>query len=366
MPHPPGRRRGLSRMVGCALAAASACLALPGAALADSTSLTTDAGSSPLVSAARLSPGHVLERCVAVTSPTDYTSADLGMFVTASGDLADHLNVTIESGTGGSFADCTGFSGRLLFVGSLSALAAGFDATRPERVGHFSAAVATVVLRLRLSVQDDNVAQGLTTAAAFWWLPVAADPVTPPTTDPPLPSAVPTPAGTEPASVPTPPGPTDPPTGGPTPPAARPSATATGRPVARPGQVTTTPAPAATSLAPPVGVPLTDQGGNKATSGALPPPPGDGGGPPTGIVGKLASGVANAAKTISTAAAPVLKGAAVTSLMILPLVVLFLLVQRGIDRRDPKLALAPSYGDQFLGFVDRHRLAPPDRQGEPS
>jgi hypothetical protein len=105
---------------------------------------------------------------------------------------------------------------------------------------------------------------------------------------------------------------------------------------------------------------LTDQRG---TSTAAPlPPPGDGGGPPTGIVGKLA----NAAQTISTAAAPVLKGAAVTSLMILPLVVLFLLVQRWIDRRDPKLALAPSYGDQFLGFVDRHGLAPPDRQGEPS
>ncbi|MDX6228195.1 MAG: hypothetical protein QOI76_1585 [Frankiales bacterium] len=372
MPHPPGRRRRLSRMLGCALAAASACLALglasAGVARADGSSLTTDAAGSPLVNAAQLSPGHVLERCVVVTSPTDYTSADLGMFVTASGALADHLNVTIESGTGGSFADCAGFSGRLLFVGTLAALAAGFDGTRPERVGHFSASVGTAVLRLRFSVQDDNGAQGLTTAAAFWWLPVAAEPVAPPTTDPPAPSTTPTgTTSTEPAAVPTPPGPTN----GPTSRGPKPSAspvTMTAGPTTPAAGVTTTPAPASTSLAPPVGVPLTDQGGSP-TPGAAVPATGDGGSPP-GIVSKLANGLANgvasAAQTISTAAAPVLKGAAVTSLMILPLVVLFLLVQRWIDRRDPKLALAPSYGDQFLGFVDRHRLSPPDRQGDPS
>ncbi|MDX6205537.1 MAG: hypothetical protein QOF39_1594 [Frankiales bacterium] len=377
MPHLPARRRRLSRVLGCALAAASACLAAPTAALADAstgTTLTTDAGGSPLVNAGQLSPGHVVERCVVVSTPTEYTSADLGMFVTASGALADHLNITIESGAGGSFAGCTGFSGRLMFVGTLNALAAGFDETRPERVGHFATGSSQVTLRLRLSVQDDNAAQGQTTTATFGWLPVAAAVVTPPPTDPPSASDAPTTSAD--VTVSTSAHPTTPDgnaTGIPGPPVQRPSfppppvTTPTSAVLPGPGQ-TTSPAPTATSLAPPVRVPLTDGNGGQSPAAGLPVP--GGADPPPSLVDRLANGlatgVANAARTISTAAAPALKGAAVTSLMILPLVLLFLLVQRWFDRRDPKLALAPSYGDPFLGFVDRHRLNPPDRQGEPS
>jgi hypothetical protein len=375
VPHLPVGRRRLSHVLGCVLAAASACLAAPTAALADASTLTTDAGGSPLISAGQLSPGHVLERCVVVTTPVDYTSADLGMFVTASGGLANHLNVTIESGSGGSFAGCTGFSGRLLFVGTLASLAAGFDDTRPKRVGHFETGTSSATLRLRFSVQDDNAAQGLTTTASFWWLPIAAAVLPPPTTDPP-PSSAPT--TTAPLPVPST-GPTTTPVRTPTsaPTSAVPKPTAAGPPVTtptsaglpRPERTTSpVPAPVATSLAPPVGVPLTDGNGSHSPAAGL--PVSGGGDPPSGIVGQLASGLAagvvSAAQTISTAAAPALKGAAVTSLMILPLVVLFLLVQRWFDRRDPKLALAPSYGDPFLGFVDRHRLNPLDRQGDPS
>ena len=375
MQHLPVRGRRLSRVLGCALAAASACLAAPlggTSASADTSTLSTDAGSASLVSAAQLSPGHVLERCVVVTTATEYTSADLGMFVTASGPLADHLNVTIESGTGGSFADCTGFTGRLIFVGTLSGLAGGYDITRPERVGHYAAGVMTATLRLRFSVQDDNAAQGLTTTASFWWLPVTAPVAPPPTSDPPTASAAPTTA-TTPTQSHTP-APVRTPTGGTRPTATR-SATApapvttSGTPrLPGPERTTVTPAPVATSLAPPVGVPLTGQGGGHSPTAVL--PTGGGDDQPPGIVGQLANGLAtgvvNAAQTISTAAAPALKGAAVTSLMILPLVLLFLLVQRWFDRRDPKLALAPSYGDPFLGFADRHRLSPIDRLGDPS
>jgi hypothetical protein len=366
VPHLPARSRRTSRILGCALAAASVCLGAPGVALADATTLTTDAGTSALVTAGQLSPGHVVERCVVVTTPTEYTSADLGMFVTTAGTLADHLNVTVESGAGGSFADCTGFSGRLVFVGTLAALAAGFDTTRPERVGHYSTGRSSVSLRLRFSVQDDNSAQGLTTAASFWWLALAPDQVTPPTTDDPVPSSTPTSAPTSsltsaPPRTTVPPAPATPPTtAGTVPGITRPPSPGPSTPATPSSAPATTPAPVATTLAPPVGVPLTGQGG---------PPPG---GTPSGsdepglvtqLANGLATGVAKAAQTLSTAAAPALKGAAVTSLMILPLVLLFVLVNRWFDRRDPKLALAPSYGDPFLGFVDRSRLHP---QGEPS
>lgn len=365
-----GRR---SRLVGWGLVAFVACLAAPGTALADTSTLSTDAGATPLATAAQLAPGEVVERCVVVTTATLYTSADLGMFVTASGGLADHLNVSVEAGSGGGFADCSGFTGRLVYVGTLTALAGAYDASRPERVGHYTPDTSSVTLRLRFAVQDSNAAQGQTTSAAFWWLPVAPLPVptpTPaptttaatgspqPTTSSPVPStAVPGPATSRPR-------PTSPPSRTPAPP---------GSVASRPAPATsppTSPAPKPSAtvspLGPPIGVPLTGDGRSPA---ALPPGRGGHGGPPTGIVGQLASGlvsgVSQAAQTISTAAAPALKGAAVTSLITLPLVVLFLLVQRVIDRRDPKLALAPSYGDPFLGFTDRHPTNPPDHQHRP-
>jgi hypothetical protein len=394
VPHLRARRRRLRRFAHCALAAASACLAVPllaAGAWADAGSLTTDANGSPLVSAVRLSPGHVLERCVVITTPTAYTSADLGMYATAGGGLADHLNVTVETGSGGGFADCTGFNGRLVYVGTLTGLANGFDATRPVRVGHYSDSVSAVTLRLRFSVQDDNAAQGQTTTAAFWWLPIAPAPVPVPVPVPTVTAPDPsTAATTSPDAAPTTtPDPTT------TPAAPRTTAPAGNRTSSAvppgtpttttllmtkepdgglrtplpPRAVHTTPAPSASPLGPPVGLPLTDNG---ATPAAVPPGQTGGGGddPPAGILGSLTSnladGVANAAHNVSTAAAPALQGAAVTSLMILPLVLVFLLVQRVFDRRDPKLALAPSYGDPFLGFVERHRLhdRPTDQQGE--
>lgn len=370
MPDLPRRRRRRSRLVGCSLAAALACLASAGTALADPSTLSTDAGAAPLATAAQLSPGDVVERCLVVTTATQYTSADLGMFVTATGGLSDHLTVTVETGTGGSFADCTGFTGRLVYVGTLSSLAGAYDATRPERVGRYNPDTSVVTLRLRFAVQDTNAAQGQTTSASFWWLPVAPLPIpTPaPTTSAPTGSPAPTststspaPSVTAPAPVTSGPGPVVAPSRTPAPPG---TLTSGPTPVTTPPATTAGPTPSASAspLAPPVGVPLTGDG----RSPAAVPPPGGGGDPPTSIVGQLANGlvtgVANAAQTISTAAAPALKGAAVTSLMTLPLVVLFLLVQRVIDRRDPKLALAPSYGDPFLGFNDRHPTRPPGRQ----
>ena len=41
---------------------------------------------------------------------------------------------------------------------------------------------------------------------------------------------------------------------------------------------------------------------------------------------------------------------------VLPLLIIFLLVQRRLDARDPKLALAPAHAEPDLGYVDRSRL----------
>lgn len=287
MPHRPGRRARrrrrsqLGKLLACALAAMSACLAVPGTSWADSSTLTTDSGGLPLVSAAKLSPGHVLERCIVLTTPTVYSSADLAMYVTAEGDLASHLNVTVESGQGGAFSDCTGFTGRLLYVGTLGGLVAGFNAQNPQRVGHYSPTISEVTLRLRFSVQDDNAAQGLTTTAAFWWMPIAPDPTpapAPTTTVPPA-SAVPT--TPQPSGAPT--------TSRPAPVPARRSATVGPGPVVptpptglHPGP-TPEPVPSlgtalVTTLAPPVGVPFSTGHGKKPAVALVPSRRGGGGG----------------------------------------------------------------------------------------
>jgi hypothetical protein len=41
---------------------------------------------------------------------------------------------------------------------------------------------------------------------------------------------------------------------------------------------------------------------------------------------------------------------------VLPLLIVFLLVQRRLDARDPKLALAPAHAEPDLAYVDRSRL----------
>lgn len=89
--------------------------------------------------------------------------------------------------------------------------------------------------------------------------------------------------------------------------------------------------------------------------------PGDGGPPRTSggedrpaLLQRVFDAVADG---VIEATPAVLKGARIP-LYLLPLVLLFLVIQNEIDRRDPKLALAPSYPDADLPFDYDPRTAP--------
>ena len=61
-----------------------------------------------------MAPGQSVTKCIVVTyqgSIADPNAVKLySGGLTDSGTLADHLNLTVEEGSGGTFADCTGFA----------------------------------------------------------------------------------------------------------------------------------------------------------------------------------------------------------------------------------------------------------------
>jgi hypothetical protein len=77
-------------------------------------------------------------------------------------------------------------------------------------------------------------------------------------------------------------------------------------------------------------------------------------------VADVASWTTRTLAPVARVAAPAAKGASY-GLGTLPLLFLFLLVQDRIDRRDPKLAKAPTYADPDLTFTSEPRgpLRPP-------
>lgn len=94
--------------------------------------LVDDDAGSAMFEVTDMAPGDVITTCIEVTyegSIADPQAVRLysGGY-TDSGALADALSLTVEQGTGGSFADCTGFSGAQIYDGTL----AGFDATHPD------------------------------------------------------------------------------------------------------------------------------------------------------------------------------------------------------------------------------------------
>lgn len=279
-------------------------------------SLSTDA-TGALVTATRIAPGALPARCVRVSYADAIGGETLALFATATGNgLAKYLDVTVDVGRAGGYATCSGFQpASTLFSGTLADLA--------RQHGDGASAIATATLdagsgdatfRFRFSLRNTNAAQGLTAGADFVW--VAWPPTAPSPTPTPSRSPTPTPTPTAP--------PTPTPSSDPAPP---PSPTASALPVLPPSS----PPPSASN--PSVSVPLTP--------------------PPAPKAPNLVSRVLNA---VTDAAAPVVRGTAV-GLAALPVVLMFLLVQSRIDRRDPKLALAPAHSDPDLSFDEVPRSA---------
>jgi hypothetical protein len=120
-----------------------------------------------------LTGGQVLTRCIVVRYDGTLTGAtSVKLYATAGGDLADHLDVTIDQGSGGGGGDCTGFTPSVpgIFTGTLADLAtsaSGFS----TGVGSWAPAAtgATMTYRFTVTVQVVDAAQGASASSTFIW-----------------------------------------------------------------------------------------------------------------------------------------------------------------------------------------------------
>ncbi len=342
----------------------------PAAGATSAVSLVDDRNGAALFSATGLHPGRVETACVALAvsgSAQSFSEVTLSAEVTH-GDLAPYLQVSVERGTLGNPASCASFTGQPVWSGTLAQLPGTPAAGIPT--GWQPGQLPSTVYRFTVTVLDDPRAQGLGAAAAFVWAldvePVvpAPDPVPDPVPVPapvplpepapaPLPEPIPTPdpAGEpgpppEPTAVPPAPVPAAPSTASPTP-TATPTATPTPTRPAPPPDPTPVPTTPVDSPAPTTGG-ARPTGGPTRTGDVVQAPPLQAS--PTTVEEVVAAVGETAIAVVNDGQFP---------LALVAVVVGFLSVQGRLDRRDPKLALAPVRTDlnDFRDFPEMPRTA---------
>ena len=80
-----------------------------------SVALTDDDGGGvgqAMFNVSSMVPGQTVTKCIVVTYAGDVDPTGVKLYVSSltDGGLAPHLDVTVEEGDGGTYADCTGFS----------------------------------------------------------------------------------------------------------------------------------------------------------------------------------------------------------------------------------------------------------------
>ena len=126
---------------------------------------------SAMFNATNMAPGDTVVKCIVVTYQGSLTPADVSLYGTSGGSLDAYLDLTIEEGSGGSFTDCTGFVGSTVFPTNTLA---NFSATHinfGSGITSWSpvANPESRTYRFTLTLQDNNLAQGLSTTGTFTW-----------------------------------------------------------------------------------------------------------------------------------------------------------------------------------------------------
>ena len=140
----------------------------------------SDEGTAMFAGGTPLAPGATLDRCIEVT----YTGGedDVGPVLlyaaSASGDLAPHLELTIDLGRaeGGTFGGCAGFSrSQTVYDGNLAGFAAAhFSYATGRTTWAPSGTTDTRTFRFRIAVQDVPAAAGASASFGFTWRAEAA------------------------------------------------------------------------------------------------------------------------------------------------------------------------------------------------
>ena len=132
--------------------------------------LSDDDAGSAFFNVSNLKPGDTGSKCIAVTYEGS-VAAVVKLYGTASGNLAQYLNLTVEQGTGGNSSTCSGFNAAsTVYNGTLS----GFASTHQ---GYSNGAgtwgitnpPAARTFRFSYSLADNNAAQGHSANATFTW-----------------------------------------------------------------------------------------------------------------------------------------------------------------------------------------------------
>ena len=283
--------------------------------------VTDDDAGSALFSVAPLGPGHTASNCISVAHRLEGGSGlQLRLFAEASGALAQDLGLSIETGTGARFGNCSSFKGSPIYIGRLGEFATIH--------GDATTGAATVVdapeglTAYRFTVWPlDTAAPSSTAEATFTWaadlLPGAA------TTTAPRPMT---------ATL------ADAPAAAPTASAGAGTRTSPAGIAAEDASAAVTPETAPADLTP-VAPSATSSGSRRST-------------PPSAAAslepiqdeprfGELVGAVATVVVT---------KGS--FPILLIAIGVAFLLVQDFIDRRDPKLALAPVHAEPDVVFAE--------------
>jgi hypothetical protein len=320
-------------------------------------SLADDDGGRALFEAVRLAPGHPVSNCLDITHDGDPGTVHV-LADDVVGPLAATLNIRVEVGTGGRFGDCTGFSGAVVYDGTLAGLDTASAGESGVATGWSPQSGEHRVFRLTATVPD-GAAHGASTNATLAWVLVPAS--TPPLPPPPTSSPTSSPPTAPPTSVPPPAtSPASPPVASPTSPAP-------------PAPSFTSPPPLVPSPTPPaVALPRPTTTAQPPSEPSATPPqvPGEPTTWPEDATGGTGGGTRDSTRHAATAksggrdSAFLAVGKAIGELAlrtvrhgVIPLASLgamavFLFSQELFDRRDPKLALARIGREPLLPFDD--------------
>ena len=138
---------------------------------AGDVTIIDDDSDSAMFDATNMAPGDTVVKCIVVMYQGSLTPTDVSLYGTSGGSLDAYLDLTIEEGSGGSFTDCTGFVGSTVFPTNTLA---NFSATHVNFGSGITgwspvANADSRTYRFTLALQDNNLAQGLSTTGTFTW-----------------------------------------------------------------------------------------------------------------------------------------------------------------------------------------------------
>ena len=139
---------------------------------AGTVTLTDDDAGSVMFTVADMAPLDVVSNCIVVTYSGSLLPSDVNLYGISGGTGLDaYLDVTIEEGTGGVFGNCTGFAPiSTIFTGTLSSFAATHtNFTNGAGAWLPAANPESRTYKVTVTLQDNNLAQGLNGTATFTW-----------------------------------------------------------------------------------------------------------------------------------------------------------------------------------------------------